>query len=64
MTNGLPMNTMGIDESARIEIIRHFLTIKCQVINEEEITGLEKSPFDNYKHTTLTVTKGRNTNRC
>lgn len=41
MTNGLPMNTMGIDESARIEIRRRFLTIKCRVINEEEITGLE-----------------------
>jgi len=33
---------MGIDESARIKIRRRlFLTIKCQLINEEELTGLE-----------------------
>lgn len=64
-----PINKIGICKYTQIEIKRKlFFIVKHQAINEEEMTGLEKSSFGNHRHITITITgrinSGRNINGC
>lgn len=60
MTNHLTGNT--VYEFTMIEIkIKLFLTVRCQQINEEEITGLEDNHLAT-TNTTPTTTAGQSIN--
>lgn len=63
MTNHL-LNTMGIDESARTEIRRRlFLPYNKMSTNKwGRINRTGKSSFDNHKHTTPTIARGKTIN--